>query len=671
MNTDQPPHKLSARSSVFAQDLIAPEGIAKQRHGWAYDGTTVDVAANLVGVWRNKFILADTTRTITTRAGNAYVHNSSSSGTSILSTGAAQFLPRCVYRDQLILCAQDGETPMRLYSGTAFAENLNGLDSPSTTADQSIFTASANWNASVTSGSYITIGSDQGVDTTPFYYPRALERVSNTVLTLEDVKTSLAGPTWAVHDAYGCGYTYPCVNVYNAGTGTLDNVNARINAVGSVWSGGSITPTANDGVLILPSTATAAMYSIGTVDSATRITMSGSVSRTDANTNYAIMRRCPFKDAAAHKGSLWGTGVAQYPNNVYVGPSGWNPAFPPGATLPFDTSAFYTSENSNDFLMDSIAVPTAYEGDVNVAILSSPNPLLVLKRSAVHGIYGTFPNFTQDKIVDGAGCIDLRSAMSGPWGQFWAGEDDVYTFRNSQVIPLMDGKISREWQALMRDFDFGVNDYCAIGETNGHLFVSLVTGSGASNRCYVYDIKANAWMSRFTNHKARYFFSSKVDGEANELYWVGDSLQGRVLKSTGAVDGTNPAKDGDGTSPRLQAWTPQGIDGTITIDNDARLLDLSVAHNVYDSGAAGSTSMAVSVVTGGSLEANADATKTLTDIDSDAVDRVDRTRFREVNAKGRLAQVRFDVDTLGTNAASTKVEIHELTGTFRERRSRT
>jgi hypothetical protein len=79
----------------------------------------------------------------------------------------------------------------------------------------------------------------------------------------------------------------------------------------------------------------------------------------------------------------------------------------------------------------------------------------------------------------------------------------------------------------------------------------------------------------------------------------------------------------------------------------------------------------MSVVAGASLEANASATKTLSDIDSDTVDRVDRTRFRSVNTKGRIQQVRFDADTLGTNTAATKVEIHELTGTFRDRRSRT
>jgi hypothetical protein len=672
MITDQPAHKLGSQNSVFAQDLVAPVGIATQRHGWEYDGTTADAASNSLSVFRNKFILADVTQTLTSAVnGTVNIHNPSSAGTIVYSTGTFGWLPRCVYKDQVIWCAQDGFTPIIRFSGVGLLVDSDNV-SPTTTANQAILTTPNTWAAAVTSGAYVRLSSDQSQDCSPFYYPRVLERISSTVLTLEDTRTSLAGAQWATEHARGAAFTYPCVPVYQAGTGTLDSINGRVDGAGTNWVDAStVSVQDQDGFLVLPSTGSAAMYQIGAVDSTTRISFSGNVSRSDADTAYAIMRRCPFTDAAAHKGSLWGTGVAAFPNNVYVAPPGWDPAYPPGATYPFDPSVFYESENVNDFTLTPIAVPTAYEGDVNVAILSTPNPLLVLKRSAVHGIYGAFPSFSQDKIADGVGCIDKRSAISGPFGQFWAGEDDVYAYINGQVIPLMEGKISREWQSLIADFDYGTTDYCAIGESLGHLFVSIVTGAGATNRCYVYDIRNQAWISRFSNHQARYFFSSKVDGEPSELYWVGDSYQGRVMKSSGAVALTSDAKDDNGTSPRMQAWSPEGIDGTETLDNDARLLDLAVAHNVYDASAAGSTSVAVSVVAGGSLEANASATKTLSDIDSDTVDRVDRTRFRSVNTKGRIQQVRFDADTLGTNTAASKVEIHELTGTFRDRRSRT
>ena len=100
------------------------------------------------------------------------------------------------------------------------------------------------------------------------------------------------------------------------------------------------------------------------------------------------------------------------------------------------------------------------------------------------------------------------------------------------------------------------------------------------------------------------------------------------------------------------------------------MLDLAISHNLYDSGGTGTT-MTASVVSGGSLEAQADATLAAGTIASDTVDRIDRTRFREVNMKGRLHQVRLDVTAIGTNNATTRAEVHEITATFRSRRGRT
>jgi hypothetical protein len=100
------------------------------------------------------------------------------------------------------------------------------------------------------------------------------------------------------------------------------------------------------------------------------------------------------------------------------------------------------------------------------------------------------------------------------------------------------------------------------------------------------------------------------------------------------------------------------------------MIDLAVHANVYDVGAAGSTSMTVSAVTQDALTAGATATKNLSDIDSDTVDRIDRHYFRNVNRRGRRHQVRLEVDTLGTDATTTKVEVHQIDAAFRETRNR-
>lgn len=662
MVTDLPAHKLGPQNSVFAQDLIAPNGVAVQRHGWSYDGTTADVAANLTAVYRNKFLLADVTRTLTGGpTGILYIHNSAAAGTQLGNSPSVQRLPRCVYQDQLIWCAQDGTTPLVRYSG-APTQTITSTGSFATTANRA--TETGGTFASTPSSGYFFRGVFDGSAEI-----RIIEGTSTSSVTLENVLfTTVVNTGGASADAIG--RTACCVNVYSAGT--LTSTSSTATGLGTKWSTfGVATGSFNDNILIMPPGADAAIGSVnGTV---TETSLGGNFTpiTTATSTPYAVLRACPFTDAEAHKGSFWGTGVAQYPNRVYVGPPGWDLASPPGFEYPWDPHNSNTSSNANDFLMDYVDVPSPYDGDVNVAILSSPNPLLVLKRKSVHGVFGSWPTFSQDKIADGVGCIDIRSAISGPNGQFWAGEDDIYAYVAGQIVPLTEGRISREWKSLTADFSFTSTDYCAIGENNGHLFVSLVTGGGATSRCYVFDMRAQAWMSRFTNHKARYFFSSSVDGESNELYWVGDNDQGRVMKSSGCIDLTGVAKDGDGDSPRLQAWTPEGLDGTGSLDDETRMLDLSVVHNVYDAGAAGSTVLATSVVSGASLTDNASATKTLDDINSDTTDRVDRTRFREVNSKGRIQQVRFDADTLGTNSAATKVEIHELSATFRNRRSRT
>ena len=691
MVTDFPAFGIGERNSTFAQDLVAPEGVSRQRKGWEYvdsggvstplvfdvsvfDGADVftgdaQVAAtNLNGIFRNKFILSGFTRTVVTGAnGNAYVHRTADSGIAV-ATVATAALPRCVYNDELIICSQDGTTGIKRYSGALFNTDTVVTATRYVAGRSTAEATTGLYAAQIIPGSYVPLSQTTGTNRGPLSSVRVLENINTTTLSLEGVKATLTTAPSSSSGATGSGTAFPCVNVYSAGTGTF-TANTFVGS-GTKWSGGGWgTVTSSDALLALRPTGTTNAHLIASVTNATTLALTAT-DKTDTDINYAILRGCPFKDAAAHKGSFWGTGVAQYPNNVYVGPPGWNLSFPPGFVLPYDPTVLPGSTNANDFLMDSIAVPSAYDGDLNVAILASPNPLLVLKRSAAYGIFGSFPNFSVNKIADGMGCIDIRSAISGPSGQFWAGEDGIYAYVGGRIIDLTDGKINREWRALTRSFDYGVLDYCTIGEVYDHLLVSIVTSSGATNRCYVYDLRNKAWISRFTNHKARAFFSAPVSGERREAYWVGDSQQGRIMRSSTTLNAAGIAKDADATSPRMQAWTGEGLDADGIVDSDSRMLDLSVSTNVFDVGAAGATKLGVSVVTGGSLEAEASATKTLPDISSDTVNAVDRTRYRTVNTKGRRHQVRVDVNTLGTDDPDTKVEIHEIDVTFRGRRDR-
>lgn len=673
--TDAPAHDLGPQHTPFAQDGHSPQGVFKQRGGWAYDGTTADVADNLTSVYRNEFVLADVTRTLTgDDDGDLFIHNASASGTALF-TGSVEYLPRAVYRDELLWCAQDGLTPLRRYSGAGFGSALSYTGTVSIAILESRVTGTLVLASDPGSGSYC-MPAPSTSDLGPRRWYRALES-STSFVTLENVRPASASISLVAAGGTrfeGMGYTWPAVSIYDAGTASFTDSSGTIDGFGTVWSTGDLTINTGDAngpdaFLLLPS-GNSLVYSIGSVVDDTELGGGGGNGADVAKSNYAITRRCPFKDVAAHKGSLWGTGVAPYPARVYVGPVGWDIAGPPGEPPPYDPAREMSSPNANDFLMDFVDVPSPFDGDPNVAILSSPNPLLVLKRGAVYGIYGSYPNFSVDLIADGIGCIDIRSAQSYDEGQFWAGENGIYWYTGGRIIDLTQGRINREWRDLTRDFDYGTSDYCTLSVSQGYLIVHITTAAGTIQRTYLCDLRDQSWQSRISNFTPRYMFTSRIDGEQEKLLAVSDARQGRVIDFAPALNGEGTAKDDAGSAPRLQAWTPEGIDGT-DMDDDSRFIDMSINANVYDAGAAGSTSATVTVVTQDALTEDAPANLSLDDLDSDTTDRIDRHYYRSVNQRGRRHQVRIAVDTLGTDTAATKVEIHQIDATFRGTRNRT
>jgi hypothetical protein len=98
------------------------------------------------------------------------------------------------------------------------------------------------------------------------------------------------------------------------------------------------------------------------------------------------------------------------------------------------------------------------------------------------------------------------------------------------------------------------------------------------------------------------------------------------------------------------------------------MLDVQIAANVYDTGAAGATGLTPSVTVGGGLRSPADSTKTLEVMRSDAVDRQDRFR-RAVNRSGRYHQIQ--IEETARTAMQEKVEIGEIAMRFRDSRPAT
>jgi hypothetical protein len=306
--------------------------------------------------------------------------------------------------------------------------------------------------------------------------------------------------------------------------------------------------------------------------------------------------------------------VAQYPNRVYVSPPGWNPSLSPGDTAPTDPEDNWRAENPLDFMLDFIDVPSPYDGDHNVALLSSPNHLWVLKREKAYGIHGSYGGLDVSRDPIGPGCLDIRSAITVPEGCFWASEDDVYWAPGDVAEPLMVGK-----------------------------------------------------QSRLSNVTPRYMFSSRVPGEKEKLFAVSDARQGRVLDLAPMLDGSGTADDDAGSAPRLQAHSPKiGADG---VEGVSRWVDLAVHANVYDAGAAGTTSLEVSAVSEGGIGNPAAATKTLTAIESDTTDNTNR-HHRRIARDGRLHKVQLAEEATGTDTTATTVSIDQIDMFLRDGRPR-
>jgi len=685
INTDLPNWMISEKESVSAQDIIALFGIAQQRRGWVYDGTTADVASNLQSVTRNKFIIADVTRTLTSAAnGNLYIHNPAGAGTQFYD-GTATYLPRAVYRDEVLWCAQDGVSPLKRYSGASITGNITYTGTASITTGEATITG-------MTLASDPGVGSYSALDetsalTTPRVrlWHRTLES-STTSITMEDVISPLTIGLTASPGARfePTGYAFPCVSIYNAGTVLFTASTDNLDGFGTKWTTGNITlrgdeADGSDGVLILVTSANPQFFQIITVTDDNDLQITGGNDVDIAKSNYMLLRRCPFTDVAVKDEALWGTGVEQYPNRVYVGPPGWNLALPPGASVPFTIPISWGQlESTDDYVLKTLDIPTPYDGDVNIALLPSSNPMLVIKGHSVFGIYGNYPTFSVNMIQDDCGALDIRGCQNLEMGPVWAGQNGIFTYQGGRIIDLTQKRINREWRNLVANYVPGTSTI-SIGEIRDHMFVSVKIGGGGATVTYVFDIKNGVWVSKFTNHHANYYFSTHVPGEKDDLYWVdGADHQGRVMKSATIFNNDHifNKRDGDGVKPLMSCTSGRNLSGRGP-EAETTLLDMSVVGRLFDAGAAGSTDIAVTSTafdaltdTDGSIGQGFSSTSS-TEATIDAVPR--RMYTRNVNNRGRSHFFSFSVPIFDTdaNAGGAIVDLGTATFTFEDTADRT
>lgn len=659
---DRPPWELAQNQLSAAQDFILKDGIPQQRFGWEYDGTVADdsPASTNEYVFQNAYILANTTKTnVITSSGHLFTHNAAAVGTDNYGSFLnPRPIPRGVYKDQQWLCYQNGTQPAELYSGSGMGPSggLVGTLAPTMAVNNNTLTVTAGTvTGSPDRGAYCAVDALGALaDRMPKVYLRVVEPVSASVIAVDMLRPSAAGVTAAIESIFAIGFPYPCVNIFEDGTVTY-TLGTTATVTGANWSTGIVGGiSVFDALLARTGNTSAFNYHI-IATTATTVTIKTSSAAT--NQRYAIMRRCPFKDAQAHKGSLFGAGVAQYPGRVYVSPPDWNPAGPPGltggafTTPTLDMAAGITGVE-DFFMLDEVNVPAQYDGDPIVALIPTPGPLLVLKQRSVYGIYGTYPNFEVRLLsgIAGQGCIDIRSAISRPEGAFWSGREGVFTFDGQRVINLTDGAIRDEWTRLARAATTSV---CEV-TPSGHLIAQVGT------TMYAYDLTRRVWLGTVSNATVNHMTRTGTQalavfgglGAASRVADLNPMFAGVKANGTTAAD----PYDDVATGPQLSMTLPENLHGDP--DQEARVLRVATNTNVHDTGAAGASRMTVALTSSGRVGASAETAVTALTIDSDTTDVADRKRAK-VNAVGRRHRLTVTGNLLLSTTLK-KMQLHEV-----------
>lgn len=644
--TDEAAHQLSVHALSDGLDAYRPRGLVRQRRGWAYDGSVADVADNLVTVWRTPFVLSNVTRTLTgDDDGDLFIHNPAGAGTAIFA-GTVPYLARCQYGDQTVFCAQDGTSPSQFYGGSDEDGTVTDDDGLWTSNEATITALSFSTNPDV--GTYLRL------DGSPITY-RVLA-VTSTSVTLEAVRADTGGGTAANNVVItNTGIGFPAVSVYEVGTFTA--ASPTTTGQGTKWNSDITIAVGQDAFLGILSTGQRQLQTITGVGSDTSLTVQSLSESTKSA--YHIVRPVCGKDAASHKERFCTVGVKQHDDRVYFSPPGWKQGFPPGYTLPVTDKDLLSSADELDFLLDFIDVPSPNDGDFSVALLSSPNPLVYLKRKSAYGVHvGDSPSADLLPEGEGSGCIDIRSAWELPWGPTWASERGVLTYMGGRIVDLTANRINAEWRSYIEDFDFGTSDYCTIQEIAGVMVVHITTGGGQTRKTwnvYPFDETGKlrpAWYP-VSNFRPRFMYASKVPGEKEKLLSVSDDDQGRVVDYAPAVNETGTARDADGTSPDLQLVLPSNLPRIAGASVEERLLEVVVEANIVDSAGAGST-MGGTVVSSERLDTDTTITTNLNSMASKTADSPKRYRHK-VGVKAGLHKITLDKSATQTTESKTEI----------------
>lgn len=728
LNTDQPAWTIGASQCVVLKDAIAVNGVLTQRRGWTYRVTNTvagsDTARPMDSFSERLFVRAKRNGAVATQGKDLWVRdttaspgngdwrklsslnvsttNSTSGGSGVWRSSStttinntvqdqtvasssvalkrsARYLPRTYYNDELIYCASDGYYPALRYSG-AFQSGTTHpyfLWSGTSPTFNPVFengksAARLAVNGTFSPGMYWTPTTGNSASAS-----FRMNSATSGYWDLPGFKANASTSQPTVMETYSFGCMWGGCEIYSEGTvtiaasGALTFSGANFDADGLLPANAAPYYMMGDVILVEREVGISwtahPLLSVTSSGGIVTAATTGSSVATGGPFPFAIGRRMGVRDVATHNGVLFGAGSVMKPSRVWYTEPGWTASMPPELGAPewaYDGAKFYESRAGRFRFVD---VPAEDTNEI-VAIVTTDGPLLVLKNNAVYGIYGAFPNLTQSLITAGAGCIDVRSAISvDGYGTFWAGPNGVYQFQRGKITDLTRGRVSKEWTRRIKAYrtDQDDDNSVACGVAQGHLIVSCSVGEASAKDqwTWVCDLSTGAW-SELTNVNSRYFQTVFTNAgiEATLATLGATGVSRRPINVQPALSDTGTAQDGDGYYPKLVMETGAATDGDQTPGRESRLTDVSVDYLMWDTGTA-STTVSVSVKSTGGTDQSPDLVTDGIGLFSAGDDPYTHKVRLHAGTAGRENRIRLEVTAVSPNNQT--VQIHEIGATVR------
>jgi hypothetical protein len=593
-------------------------------------------------------------------------------------------VPREVYRGEMLFCPQDGYGRIVRFSGAP----AGVITAPAAAAGTVATIAGSNvilgtgttFTTQAPVGSYIVIGGFPGRS----WLVKAT--ISNVQIVIDApipaAFGSVSGLAWGLAARFG--HVGLCMELPSNGVATFTSASTTVTGYGSNWFATYPEGAPQPGVDHIGVRGNYDRVSaVANVTSSNLITLSAAAAATYTQQPYVLYRPAVGREVRYHGGRLYFTGVSWDDTGVYYTPVNAPLGLHQNTDQPSGTlnTNFAVSQ-----CMLKFDVPIQGAVGKNMALLSTPQGLLILRTDGAYIMYGDPPTQQVQPLANGAGCVATRASCVGNRGEgaFWGGKSGIFRYIGGRVIDLTEGRRNREWRAIMDQF---LENYrggpgegmCNLAVMDGHLFVSVYDFANVSNRyLWVYDLQSEAWCGNFSmttlTHMSMYMSSlsntppnASTPGSPDDIYFAVASVTGNIASNQGGrMDAIVRDEGGLGSSNvgTFQAELPESVVGT-----PSDLSRVTEAKLVYELTGSGATMALESNVDGGAFGTDATLGVTAAGPQEQRVMPGSDVAAVPTGALGKLGR-RHGHRITQTGSKPTALRVHEIDLVVRPRRPR-